>query len=130
MDDRLEELLDRAKTAAAAAGKTAGATARYAGEKAGGLVEVSRQKVRAFELESEIKGLLRQVGESVYHTLSTGESREEKLEELTECLDEKHAALEQVKDEISRLRDEKECPACGASCGRDDRYCRACGAAL
>lgn len=130
MDDRMQELLDRTKAAAATMGNAARVTARYAGQRTGEWIEVTRRKGKIFELESEIKTLLREMGQTVYGTLQTGQSQEVRLDELTQRLDQNYAAVAGLKEEIAILRDAKECPACGTVCARSDRYCKECGAAL
>lgn len=130
MDDRVQELLDRTKEAAGSVGDAAGATVRYVGQRADELVTVSKRKIKIFELESAKTGLLREVGQTVYDTLRTGESQDERLEELVERLDEIDEDLEELVEENARRRNTKECPACGTVCGQSDRYCKDCGAAL
>ena len=51
------------------------------------------------------------------------DSMEEKLGQI----DQKNRAIDELKDRIAALKHAKECPACGASCGRDDKFCKRCG---
>ena len=101
MGDRMEELKDQAKSAA----ETAGVVARYAGKKASAVMNVTKRKVKRAEVDGAIRDLLRETGELVYLSVTTGESREEALSELMDRLDEKYEARKKLDEEIEELLD-------------------------
>lgn len=130
MDERVKELLDRVKATAVDLGEAAGTTARSAGKYAGQMVDVAKLNVRIFDLKNDVSDLLRQVGQAVYDTHHGKEPSEGALDELLTQLDEKNAAIDEVKERIAVLRNAKECPSCGNMCGRDDHFCKECGTQL
>ena len=130
MDERVKELLERVKSTAVDLGEAAGTTARSAGKYAGQMVDVAKLNVKIFDLKNDVNDLLREVGQMVYDTHHGKEPSEGGMDELLQQLDEKNAAIDEVKERIAVLRNAKECPSCGNMCGRDDRFCKECGAQL
>ena len=130
MDERVKELLERVKATAVDLGEAAGTTARSAGKYAGQMVDVAKLNVKIFDLKNDVNDLLREVGQMVYDTHHGKEPSEGGIDELLQQLDEKNAAIDEVKERIAVLRNAKECPSCGNMCGRDDRFCKECGAQL
>ena len=130
MDERVKELLERVKSTAVDLGEAAGTTARSAGKYAGQMVDIAKLNMRIFDLKNDVNDLLRDVGQVVYDTHHGQEPSDGAMDELLTQLDEKHAAIDEVKDRIAVLRNAKECPSCGHMCGRDDRFCKECGAQL
>ena len=130
MDDRVRELLERVRSTAVDLGEAAGTTARSAGKYAGQMVDIAKLNMKIFDLKSEIADLLKDVGQVVYDTHHGREAGEGALDALLAQLDEKNAAVDEVKERIAVLRNAKECPSCGNMCGRDDHFCKECGARL
>ena len=130
MDDRMQEFLDRTRSAAVTMGTVAGAAARLAGKKTGEAVGVAKRNIRVLELERQIQGKLQDIGQAVYESIQTGESRSELLDARMAEVEELYAAIETEKEAADALRNVKKCPACGNTCGHQDRYCKHCGAAL
>ena len=128
MDDRVKELLDRVRDTAVTVSQAAGVTARYAGKCAGQMVDVAKLNMKIFDLRAEVNGLLREVGQLVYDTHLGCASGDDKVGPLLSRIDEKHKAIEAYKEQIAVLKRCKDCPSCGASCGRDDKFCKSCGA--
>ena len=94
------------------------------------MVDVAKLNVKIFDLKNDVNDLLREVGQMVYDTHHGKEPSEGGMDELLQQLDEKNAAIDEVKERIAVLRNAKECPSCGNMCGRDDRFCKECGAQL
>ena len=74
--------------------------------------------------------LLRAVGQAVYDTHLGKETDGDALSRLLTQLDEKHAAINELKGRIAVLKNARECPACGTACGQEDKFCKSCGKAL
>lgn len=129
MDDRVRELLDRVRETAVTMGEVAGSTARYAAKCAGQTVDIAKPNMKIFDLKTDINDLLRQAGQVVYDT-HLGKPAQADIEALLVQIDQKHTDIGELKARIAALKDCKECPACGASCGRDDLYCKRCGTAF
>ena len=89
MDDRIQELLERARE-----------TAATAGEYAGQMVDTARLRGRLFALRTDINGLLHTAGRLVYdaHRGSTG--GEDALEQVFSELDHKEAAAAELRSRL------------------------------
>ena len=124
------EMLAGGRVTAGDLGEAAGTTARSAGKYAGQMVDIAKLNMKIFDLKSEIADLLKDVGQVVYDTHHGREAGEGALDALLAQLDEKNAAVDEVKERIAVLRNAKECPSCGNMCGRDDHFCKECGAQL
>ena len=127
MDDRVKELLDRVRGTALAVGEAAGVTARCAGKCAGQMLDTAKLNMKIFDLKTDINNLLREVGQTVYDSHLGRSADQSALEETLGQIDKKNRAIDELKDRIAALKHAKECPACGASCGRDDKFCKRCG---
>lgn len=130
MDDRVKELLDRVRETAVTVGEVAGTTARYAGKCAGQVVDIAKLNMKIFDLKTDINELLRKIGGVVYGTHLGTEQNQETIDAMLTALDEKHKAIEELKERIAVLKSTQSCPDCGAACGRDDQFCKDCGKAL
>ena len=130
MDERVRELMDRVRDTATTLGEAAGSTARCAGRYAGQMVDVAKLNMRIFDLKTDINGLLRAIGQVVYDTHAGAEPDTAPLDGLLAQIDEKNAAIAELRERINLLRSSRTCPACGETCGRDDKFCKGCGAQL
>lgn len=130
MDERVKELLDRVRDTAATVSEAAETTARYAGKYASQMVDVAKLNMKIFDLKTDIGELLRGIGQVVYDAHLGRESDQNAVESTLKSLDEKYASIEELKVRIAVLRNARECPGCGAVCGRGDKFCKACGKEL
>ena len=130
MDERVKELLDRVRETAVTVGEAAGVTARYAGKCAGQMVDIAKLNMKIFDLKTEISALLREIGQVVYDTHLGVEADKDPIGGMLEQIDQKNRAIEELKERIAVLKNCRECPSCGASCGKEDKFCKSCGAQL
>lgn len=130
MDERVKELLDRVRGTAVTMGEVAGSTARFAGKCAGQMVDVAKLNMKIFDLKADVNGLLRDVGQMVYDTHRGADADAGAVDALLRQIDERHAAIAELKERGAVLKNARECPGCGAACGREDKFCRDCGQAL
>ncbi len=130
MEERVKELLERVRSTAVTVGEAAGATARCAGKCAGQMVDVAKLNMRIFDLKSEIDGHLKTVGQIVYDTHRGAGVDAAPMDGLLEQIDRNYAAIAELKERIAVLKHARQCPACGAACGREDKFCKDCGTAL
>lgn len=130
MDEHVKELLDRVRDTAATVGEAAETTARCAGKYAGQMVDIAKLNMKIFDLKTDIGELLRNIGQVVYDAHLGRESDQNAVESMLKSLDEKHAGVEELKGRIAVLRNARECPGCGATCGRGDKFCKTCGKEL
>ncbi len=130
MDDKVRELLEKAKLTAAAAAGVVSQAAGTAAEKGGRLVEKTRRSLKLLDLNNEIEILMREIGRIVYLTHTGTETEESALQEKLERIDAKYAEIAGLKAEQEAQRTKVVCPVCGKECDKTDLYCRVCGEKL
>ncbi len=130
MDDKVRELLEKAKLTAAAAAGVASQAVGTAAEKGGRLVEKTRRSLKLLNLNNEIEILMREIGRIVYLTHTGTETEESALQEKLERIDAKYAEIAGLKAEQEAQRTKVVCPVCGKECDKTDLYCRVCGEKL
>lgn len=119
MDTFFEEFCVKAKDIADAAAK-----------KTGELVEISKYKLEATKINSEIKKLYEQLGSSVYSMVKGGYDNQELVNGLAEDIDELFMRLDAVNEKIADLKNAVVCPVCGKNNVKDSMYCTKCGTKL
>ena len=115
----MEELFGKAKKVANAAGK-----------KTGELVEISKLKLSAMQVNTDIKALYEKLGSAVYSINKAHYENSELLESLIEEIDEKRAELKKINDKIAVLQKAKECPCGQTKNPQTAFYCQKCGSKL
>ena len=130
MDDKVRELLEKAKLTAAAAAGVASQAVGTAAEKGGRRVEKTRRSLKLLDLNNEIEILMREIGRIVYLTHTGTETEESALQEKLERIDAKYAEIAGLKAEQEAQRTKVVCPVCGKECDKTDLYCRVCGEKL
>lgn len=118
--ERIADYTDKA--AVQAAGKMS--------KKSAGAVQAAKLKMRMFDLNTEIEILYKEIGKMVYDVHTGLEGDSEALEAKLSLLDEKLAALNELKEKSHAVKEEVLCPVCGEKCGMQDAFCRKCGAQL
>ena len=130
MDDMVKELLERVREGAGLAADCAADTARVACRKAGQMADVAKLNVQLFESNGDLNDTLRQLGQVMYDTHLGRNTPGEKVEMLLKKADEQQEKICEIKQRISDLRQSKNCPHCGGTCGKEDAFCRSCGGSL
>lgn len=130
MDDKLKDMLEKAKAAAAMAGDAAGKGIDAASKKTGELAAAAKLRKQLFDLNVQRETLLKELGRLVYDTHRGIEVLPEELDERLSELDEKEATIAALTQELEESKPGKKCPNCGASCGKTDLFCKTCGTAL
>ena len=130
MDEKVKELLEKAKLTAGMAADTAVKAAGVVTQKSTRLVEKTKQNFKVFDLNNEVELLMREIGRMVYLTHTGAETDEAALEEKLAQIDEKYAQLAALKEEQEAAKTTVICPVCGKSCDKNDLYCRVCGEKL
>ena len=114
-----EEVVINAKTAAATVGK-----------KAERLVDISKLRLNAAELESEITKKYEAFGRFVYDSVKSDTSVKGLLEEHVEEIDALYQKLDEVNEKINSLRKKAPCPVCGCQNDENALFCSHCGVKL
>lgn len=130
MEQKVKELIERAKVTAANAASAAGKAADSASKKAGGLVELTKQNFRIFDLNTDIELLMKEIGKLVYATHRGEEIDADEITERLNQIDEKNEEIDRLKERIAERKTVLRCPECGAACDREDAFCRCCGTEL
>ena len=130
MDEKVKELLEKAKFTAGMAADTAVKAAGMVSQKGTQLVEKTKRNFQVFDLNNEVELLMREIGRMVYLTHTGVETDEAALEEKLAQIDEKYAAIAAIKEELEAQKTTTVCPVCGKDCDKNDLYCRVCGEKL
>ena len=115
----IEDIFGKAKKVANAAGK-----------KTGELVELSKLKLNAMQINTDIKALYQKLGGAVYSMKRASYENQELLDSLMEEIDDKREELKAVNDQIAALQKAKECPCCQTKNPKEAYYCQKCGSKL
>lgn len=115
----LDDVLLNVKSAAEAAGRAAGHFA-----------DVSKLRVAAAELRSELDKQYKKLGQAVYASSRSGADCPELIEDYVQAIDELTEQLKSVTQELEAMDSRPKCPACGMAVQKDDIFCSRCGAKL
>ena len=114
-----EEVLYKAKNIAEAAGK-----------KTSDMLEATRLKMTAAEIEKDIAATLEGLGRLIYDGRKAEEDVTATVDECILKLDELNKKLEEAREAISAFKNLRRCRECGADNQDDAIYCKKCGAKL
>lgn len=115
----LEDILSKAKKAADVAGK-----------KTEDLVEISKLKLSAVQVNSDIKVLYEKLGTAVYSMQKANYENPELIQSVVEEIDEKRRDLKMIHDQLAVLKKTKACPCCQTKNPKEAYYCQKCGSKL
>lgn len=104
--------------------------ADYAGKKTGEIVEISKLRLAATELQDKINKSFQELGYVVYEAGKDGSDRSDVLKEKSAAIDSLYEQLNETNEKIAALRRMKKCPACNYDNPEDANYCLKCGAKL
>ncbi len=114
-----EDVVINAKSAAVTVGKEAGR-----------LVDISKLRFTAAELQREVSKKHEALGRMVYDAYKSGSSANISFDEHICAIDDLYKKIDDVNDKINTLRRKSACPKCGFR--NDDKavFCSQCGAKL
>lgn len=115
----LEDVVINAKSAAATVGK-----------KAEYLVDISKLRLNAAEIQGEISKKYEELGRFVYDSVKADTSVKGLLEEHVEGIDALYQKLDDVNEKINSLRKKSPCPVCGTQNAEESMFCSHCGVKL
>ncbi len=131
MDEMFRDLFDKVKTTAAAASDIVGKSVGDAGKKAGEVVEVTKLRVKIFDLKNDIHVLWREIGQLVYESHAEPDSDPPKLDEKLAAVDEKMQQIRECKLRIQELKKAAESAAGdGNTAESENEVCPHCGEPL
>ncbi|MDD4807434.1 MULTISPECIES: zinc ribbon domain-containing protein [Caproicibacterium] len=114
-----EDMVLNAKTAASAVGK-----------KANQVVDISRLRLSAADLNNEISKRFEALGRVVYDARKSGTSSDELVGECVLAIDELYEQLDAVNEQLAAHRCRITCSACGQENPASAVYCSKCGGKL
>ncbi len=114
-----EDVMSNAKSAAATVGK-----------KAGRLVDISKLRMNANELNNEINKRYEALGRVVYNAAKEEQDIKGLIDECVISIDALYLRLDEVNEKINRLQNKTVCPICSAENPESSMFCSQCGSRL
>lgn len=104
--------------------------AETVGKEAGRLVDISRLRFSAAEIQKEISRKYETLGRMVYDSRKPGNSVNLSFDEHIQAIDSLYQKLDEVNEKINVLRRKTVCPKCGFDNAEDSVFCSRCGTKL
>lgn len=104
--------------------------AATAGKKTDETIRVSKLKLKATQLNADIKNKNEKLGALVYEMAKSGEKDTEAFDAIIADLDANNAELAEIDKQLDELKGMVTCSACGAKTDNDNAFCPKCGAKL
>lgn len=130
MEDKIKNLLNKARTAAHIAGDAAEKGINAASKKGTEIAQSAKLSKKVFDLEGDINVLMQKIGKMVYDTHCGIEADAEELDALLQEADGKNFELSEAQAELAVLKNTRKCPVCGEDVSKEDKFCKNCGAVL
>lgn len=103
------------------------AAASVATKKTGNAVELSKLKLRAMQLRSQIQSTYERIGTLTYEQEKTFSDNRELIDVCIKEIDELFVQLNEVNVMISDIKDGVKCPGCSTLNDAGVVYCKKCG---
>ena len=100
------------------------------GQKAGQIVDISKLRLNAADLNNEISKRFESLGRIVYDAKKTENSSADLVEECVLTIDDLYQQLDEVNEQIAKARNRVKCKSCGYENAQEAVYCNRCGAKL
>lgn len=114
-----EDVVNKAKNAA-----------DFAGKKTGEIVEISKLRFTAADLQSKINKEYLELGIAVFNAGKSGEDCKDEITKKSAVIDDLYHQLSKINEKISELRRMKKCLVCNFASPEDANFCLKCGAKL
>jgi len=105
-------------------------TAQTAVKKSGEIFETTKIKYSIFDLKNDIDIIYKEIGELIYTKFETDVDVFNEVNEKCELIKEKKVKIEQLKKEMSEIKNSISCEECSNACSNNMDYCPKCGAKL
>lgn len=97
------------------------------GKKASQIVDISKLRISAADLNNEISKRFEAVGRTVYEAKKTGNDTSDLIAESVAAIDELYEQLDAVNDQLAAVRAKLVCKNCGQENAQGSVYCCKCG---
>ncbi len=104
--------------------------AGMAGNKAQEMAELTKLRLQAAQLRSDLDANYLKMGEIVYELKKANTENEDLIGMCIAEIDAQHKKLDELNQRINDLKNEVKCPECMASNPKEALYCSRCGALL
>lgn len=119
LDGIFDDVVVNAKAAAAAVSK-----------KTTSVYDVSKYRITAAEIRSDINGKLRELGAVTYKSKIHNLDMSEQIDALVLDITDLRENLDTINQHIATAKNQKKCPNCESSVPKNSQYCNICGAKL
>lgn len=106
--------------------KTAKSAAVTVGKKAGDVVDYSKKKLAAADIQTKRNEAYENIGRLWYDTCKNGVDHTEEINLLIENVDNYSVSLEEINNEIAAAKNTVECKVCGAANPAGANFCTNC----
>lgn len=100
------------------------------GQKAGQIVDVSKLRINAADLNNEISKRFESLGRVVYDARKTENSSQDLIEECIAVIEDLYEQLDDLNEQIAVVKNRIKCKSCGYENVQEAVYCSRCGARL
>lgn len=100
------------------------------GKKASQIVDVSKLRISAADLNNEISKRFEAIGRTVYEAKKTGNDTSDLIAESVAAIDDLYEQLDAVNEQLSSARAKMVCKNCGEENAPGSVYCNQCGRKL
>lgn len=97
------------------------------GKKASQIVDVSKLRINAADLNNEISKRFESLGRVIYDAKKTENDSSELVDECIAAIDDLYEQLDAVNEQISAIRSKTVCRICGEENPADAAFCNKCG---
>ena len=104
--------------------------ANVVGKKTGELVDTSKLKLQAVDLNSDIKRNYEALGRAVYESRKQGIDSTEEIDDIIILINEKYDELDEVNEQLSKMSNKTFCTRCGEPNPKTAGFCSQCGEKL
>lgn len=100
------------------------------GQKAGQIVDVSKLRINAADINNEISKRFEALGRVVYDSAKSEDSSGDLVKECIAVIDGLYEQLDAINDQIAVLKNRVKCKNCGFENAQEAVFCSRCGAKL
>lgn len=120
MDDKFKNIITKVK-------EQANFVVDAAGQKGKEVYEVSKSSLKAFDLNTEIDAIYKEIGKLIYQSHKGADISEETIEFKVSEIQRRYEEIESLKNKADMVKNTMMCPNCSAILKKSEKYCPHCG---